>query len=764
MTLPRQKIPKSLKTIEWGKSVIDEFDNIMLSQGSSRETAKSKKASYDLLNGIITPEDFEYVLNPYGIKKNEFPAELRHYDIISPKIQLLLGEEIKRPFNWRVSSKSPDATTKFLKKKTEMYIQLLNEMVAGEEQSTTPREIDKFMTYEYKDAEEKTANDILKYLFEELALARLFNIGFSDSLIVGEEIYKVENQAGRPYVRICNPLNISIIADPNSNLIEDAEVIREERWLTLSSILDEFHPWLEDKDISKLENEYRNREGTNTSGIHYPESKLLIYGEQSYMDSIKDVNTVDANGNVRVLNLEWKSMHRVGFLTNEEGDMDLIDIENFPIPDYAVKTFIKRDGKKVTQYVFDGTTVEEHWITTRWEGTKVGKDIYLKIRPVPYQRRDMDNPSISKSTYIGFIYNARNSKGTSLIQRMKPFSYLYDIIYWRTELAFAKSKGKVPIIDIAQIPKSEGFDLDLILYYMDAMGVMVINSLEKDEKSGDTSSFNQYAAQDLSMGNYINQHVLMLNKIEEQLGELSGVSRQRQGQVQTSELVGNVERAVIQSSHITEYWFYWHNEVKKSVLQALLDVTKAVWPTKKINYVASDGARLMLDLSKSEFAATEFGLFVNNSAKDDKIISTIEQLASQAVQAGTATLADIVTIMQEDSILAMKKQLEMFDQKRAESAQAAQQAEQAGIEAELQTRKEELMVKETGEEKRNIRDNETKLKIAEMTKQNGEETSEVQDDGNDPIQKEKLRIERDKLDETIRHNKAMEKKPTGGSK
>jgi hypothetical protein len=41
---------------------------------------------------------------------------------------------------------------------------------------------------------------------------------------------------------------------------------------------------------------------------------------------------------------------------------------------------------------------------------------------------------------------------------------------------------------------------------------------------------------------------------------IAGVSAQRQGQVENRETVGGVERAVNQSSHITEYWFMSHDK------------------------------------------------------------------------------------------------------------------------------------------------------------------------------------------------------------
>jgi len=54
-----------------------------------------------------------------------------------------------------------------------------------------------------------------------------------------------------------------------------------------------------------------------------------------------------------------------------------------------------------------------------------------------------------------------------------------------------------------------------------------------------------------------------MNKIEDMVSEITGVTKQREGSIQSSELVGNVERSVTQSAHITEAWFWVHDQVKK---------------------------------------------------------------------------------------------------------------------------------------------------------------------------------------------------------
>ena len=739
--LPRQKLPRSKKGKKWGRTCIDELEKITYGdvQYNGRSSRFKKQINYDLFNGKLDQQDFQYVLNPFGFSEGEFPATMQHYDIISPKLQLLMGEEIKRPFNFKVVTHDPEAISKLEEMKKEMMMQFLYSVVVSPEeeaaqqqelqqlqqtdpeaaaayQPKTPAQIEKYINYEYRDIKEVTAQGILEYLKRDQDLELKFNQGFKDALIAGEEIYYVGDVAGNPTVRLCNPLDIRVILDPDSPWIEDSQAVIEERWLTLSTVIDEFYQDLEPAEIDRLEKGPggRNDNMESGNGLNYPYSEFNIVNYER-LDTVGSgvfdpgmIRTYRRNGMIRVLQVEWKSMRKIGIVTytDEAGQIqeDVVD-EIFEVPDYA--------EKKGKQWMFDGVVLQWYWISEYWEGTKIGEDIYVNVQPKKNQRRDMTNPSDVKSGYVGYIYNERNSESISLIDRMKPFQYLYNIIYYRTELAIAKSKGKVALMDISQIPASEGWDVSKWMYYLESMGVMFINSREEGNRSRDAAPFNQFQSIDLSMGNYINTHVQLLDAIKTELGELSGVSRQRQGQVQTSELVGNTERAVVQSSHITEFWFYSHNECKKRVLTALLDVAKMSYRTgKKIQYLGDDMMRTFLNVDSEDFTNSSYGVFVSNSSKDDRALESLKSLAQAALQAGVVSFTDVATILQSESMTKVRKMLETaqmeMEQKQAQAQQAEQQAAQQAQQMQMQMEQE----KENREDARKTQDNETKIKVA----------------------------------------------------
>ena len=169
----------SKKTQDWRESCVDYI--IGHSQGGSRNgntrTRKEEMQTYyDLYNSIYNEKDLKYVTNPFK-QQDGFPAMAQDYNIIKPKIDLLLGEETKRPFNFKVVRTSEIATSELQEKAKQMlmdYIQATIMSKLGPEEQARyqealqsgeimpPEQIQKYMSKDYKDIAEITAYHRLK--------------------------------------------------------------------------------------------------------------------------------------------------------------------------------------------------------------------------------------------------------------------------------------------------------------------------------------------------------------------------------------------------------------------------------------------------------------------------------------------------------------------------------------------------------------------------------------------------------------------------
>ena len=747
--MPAQKLSLAQKGKKWREECVEAVTGMgNMNYSNGRTSRDRKQTNYNLVNSIFDESDFNHLLNPYGMDLDKIgasPAKMRDINLIINKLNLLKGEEMNRPFNHRVMAVNGDAVSAKEKKKREMLNDVAMKMVAealgttlepeidpatGEEVPKTFEEVDKYMSYSYTDIKEKQANAILQYLKHKEQLELKFNDGWEHGLVAAEEIYYVGIVNGEPKLRTCNPVNCEFDRNPDNPWIEDGDWFREERWMTKGQILDEFSESLTDAQIKKLD-EDDIRKGVSEQmlpGFGYSASDIHRYENGSGKSNVQSRAN---NSHYLVTHVVWKSMKKIGFVSypDEFGD------EESGIVD---ETFKLDDEMKQAGY-----SLEWRWIPEVWHGHKVGDDMFLDIEPMPNQSRSMDNPSEVKLPYIGRIYNATNSIQTSLVDLIKPHQYMYITVWYRLEAELAKAKGKKFIMDVAQIPKSEGMDMDKWLYMFDNVGIAFINSFEegKGRNQGKSPNFNQFNAVDVSLSESVGQYINILSKIEALIDKIIGITPQREGSTSASETASGVERSVTQSSHITEPWFYMHNEVKTRVLTQLLETSKFAYPSsKKIHYIIDDMERISMDIDMEKFANSDYGVFVTNSSKDNMIFSKLENLISQGIASGAASLSDAIAMFKSNSVAELSNLIKDSEKARKEmeerQSQQAQQMQQEQIAAE-QERTESARAFEA---EQNQLDRENKIQVASL-KTAGFDTDTADNGIIDVIEQSKLQLE-----------------------
>lgn len=761
---PLQRLPMSKKTQDWKEACVDYIAGH--SQGSSRDgNNRSRKEEmqtyYDLYNSIYSEKDLKYVTNPFK-QQDGFPAMAQDYNIIKPKIDLLLGEETKRPFNFRVVHTSDIATSEIQDKAKQMIIDYIQATIMSklgpEEQARyqealqsgeimTPEQIQKYLSKDYKDIAEITAYHSLNYLKNKLNITHEFFKGWKDVLIGGEEIYYVGIVNGEPCLQRINPIYFDYDSDTS-----DLEFIHEAQWccyemiMSLTEVYDRLYDKMSEKQLNELLDmmDDRSKGGVTPevrkTSLDYPHIKThSINGFSS--------NPFEESDNIHVWHCCWKSLKKIGFV-------NIINPETGMPEEYQVDETYKETGNELD--------VEWKWIIEVWEGYRIGQDLYVGIQPIEYQHISADNPNAQRLPYTGVIYNNTNSRPRSLVSMMKPLQYMYIVLWYRLELAMARDKGKVVTMDITQIPKSMNIDVAKWMHYLSALGVNFVNPYEEGwdipgREGGKPSQFNQISALDLTMANTIDQYINLMDKIESMLSEISGVSKQREGSISSNELVGNVERSVVQSAHITEPWFWVHNQVKKECLTMLLDTAKHAWKDNKtsIQYVLDDATRAFLTLS-DDFFYEDMDIFVEDTTKNQQQIEALKNLMQPAMQNG-ASLLDIAEIIAMDNVTMIRSKLEEIEQKRMEQQQAMEQAqaerEQQMAQIQNEIKEEELMLKEAEMDLKKYEidsNNATKITVAQLNAYRGAENMDQDGSGvPDVIEIGKQAIEQQKVNSDI---------------
>jgi hypothetical protein len=757
MPLPKQRIPFSQKNKDWQRDTINYFETLSYgSTTSNRNSNFNKKVNYDLFNGKFNKADLEYVCNPLGLKDNEFPATLQHYDIVSPPLNLLIGEETKRNDNCIVISGSPDDISRKQKSLKAKIIASLQEHLVGEiDPSTidpnnpppTPEEIVRYERHNVSDLIEVQGNKILKFLKKYLNTKEVFKKGWKDALLTAEEIYWTGISNNDVMLRRCNPLNVTVILDGDTDYVDDAIGVIEIRMLSPATIIDEFGDKLTPSEVEELEKMSMRYTSAGTSPNSNPTFTIDQQGSviDTGLSNFSSLNSTVGSFNsqlIRVVRVEWKSFKKMFHLsyTDEEG------MPQEKIVDESFKTSIFKSA-------FPDTKTEEFWINEAWEGLKIGAEIFIDVKPKENQRRRMDNPYYCKLGYTGLLYNSTNSKSVSLLDRLKPYQYLYNIISYRLELAFASDQGRIFLMDLAQIPRSEGMDIERWMYYMKAMKIAFINSHEEGKKgamTGKTSNFNQFQSIDLSLANQIQQYIQTLDYIKQQTAFISGVSPQRLGAISSQELVGNVQQSLEQSALITEYLFDSHNEVKRRVYTAMIECAKIAFKDgKKTQFILDDMGIELLDIEECELDNTEFNVFMSNSNKDLQIVESLKQLAQAALQSDKADLSTIIDTMINDSPKDIVRTIQKGEaakyarDKQAQDQQA--QVQQAQIKAQQDAVAQQLADKDKDRQLKQYEidsNNETKLQVAQINVYSRQEDLDQDNDGiPDPIELGKLSMQ-----------------------
>ena len=769
-SFPQQKLPLKKKDEKWQHDCV----NYIIGEGNVTSGGANTRfgeiqSYYNLYNSIFDEKDFKRITNPFKVDDG-FPATPQDFNIIRPKVDLLIGEETKRPMNFRVVRTSQEATSELMDKEKEMLMQYLMAQLTskmGEEEAAQfqqqlqsgeimpPEAIAKYMSKDYKDVIENTAYHTLTYLKEKLSLPNEFIKGWKDALIAGREYYYVGVLNDEPYMECVNPVEFSFEESPDLEFVEDAGWCCRRMKLPIATLYDRYYNKLEEKDLNKLTEMLTGRP-SNDLGDRGP---VDDFGGgiqfRTFDNPLMDNKTRNV---INVYHCCWKSFKKIFYVT-------YMDETGTPQVEIADETY-KKTGMEID--------VTPDWIVEVWEGYRAGSDLYFGIQPIEYQHVSIDNPNSQKLPYTGAIYSNRNSKPRSLVSILRPLQYMYIVLWYRLEMAIARDKGKVVNMDITQIPKSMNITPERWMHYLSSVGVNFINPYEEGwnvpgREGGKPATFNQITALDLTMSNVIAEYIQLMDKIEQLAGTISGITEQREGAISSSELVGNVERSVVQSSHITEPLFWVHNQCKRHALTMLLDTAKGAWQQtgkKKLSYIFDNGERAYIDI-QDKFFYEDMDVFVTDTSKDMENIQKLQQLIQPAMQNG-ASLLEAAEVLTNDNFNIIKQKLKEMQERQEQAQQQAQQAQQQQAiqlqQMQNEQREQELMLEEAKMELERYKvdaDNQTKIAVAEISAYRGSEEKDANQNGiPDPMEIAKDATAQRKIasDEYTKRYEARQKK------
>lgn len=749
---PRQRLSFKKKNNQWRRDNVDYGDTYSFYNSVEvRNSLQNKIINLQLYNGIVNVEDMMKVVNPNSIDASFIPENIVHNPIIVPKIDLLVGEEINRPFDYNFIVTDSNSITRKMEDRKQVYIdnivKFLQENYSDEELQVKMQELDKHMRYTWKDMREKMANQISKYYYQKQNFKDQFSKGFKDALIFGEEMYLIDIVHDEPRLTVLNPLKVRNVLSGASDKIEDSSMIVIEDYKSPNQLIDEYADELKAADIDRLLN-YESR-GESDNYTDDQNNHVVLFDKLGFgtFDSagvtelnghLFGSNYSDEFGNIRELRVRWKSLRKA------------LKVKYYD--DYG-ETQYRFESE---EYIVDEDLGEEatvFYISEGWEGILLGKDIYIKMRPLPVQYSSVNNPHKNHLGVIGQVYNTNQGKAVSLVDRAKNYQYLYDAVWDRTIKAIAANYGKILEVDLAKIP--DGWEIEKWMHFAVVNKMAFVDSFKEGNKGQSTGklagTMNTVGGRTLDMetGNYIQQHIQLLEFIKMELSEVIGITKQREGQVQNRETVGGVERSVSQSSHITEYWFNTHENLKLRVMEAFLETAKYVLSkqgNRQVQYVLDDNTIEVLNLTDSGFSEGDYGVIVTDTNKYKQLEDLIKQNAQAFLQNGGGFKA-LLDIAFSNSLMDMRRKIEQSEDdmhaRQQEQSQMQQQVAQQQMEQQAALEQAKL----EADRYKVDADNETKRYIAELNANlNAEEPVSIVDDGIiNPLEDAKLKLDYEKV-------------------
>ena len=771
VAFPSQKLPLKSKGKEWRRDCIRwAAAKTYFNYSPVRKNVVHTKINYDLVNGIIDMDDIASVLNPGGLATGFVPEKIQHYPIINSKLNTLRGEEAARVFDWRVVVTNPNAVSEIEEEKKRQFNETVQGIVedtslSDQEAQSQIQEAKEYFDFHWQDLREIRGNELLKHYSKEQNFPSIFNLGFMDACICSMEAYQTGIVGGEPTLTKLNPMKLRVLGSGYSNRIEDADMVIYEDYWSAGRIIDTYYDELTPQQVKWLSDEIPEFGGQGPLGAagNYNESypfmhSYSIAGENGIMlegsggpffDAFPELGggigtnllPYDVMGNIRVLRVWWKSKRKI----------------------FKVKSFDPMTGEEVFDfypetYIPDKAAGEEAtplWVNQAWEGTLIGEDIYVGIRPCLVQHNSISNPSRCNFGIIGTIYNLNEARPFSLVDMMKPYNYLYDAIHAKLVDLIATNWGKLLEMDLALKPKN--WEVEKWVYFARTNKILIKDSFNEGSKGAATGKLagglNNASKGyiDADWGASIQNYIELLQWTKDSMSDLVGINRQREGNTYNRETVGGIERAVLQSSYITDWLFQSHEDTKRRVLESFLEYAKAALRGRsmKFQYILSDYSRRIMEIDGDEFAECDYGLVVDNSQDMQKLNSQMDTIGQAMAQNGMpfSTLLKMYSSMSmQEKIRTIERSEKQMRQMQQEAQQQQTQLEQQKIQAQQQTAQMQLQQQDA----LNARDNETKIRVAEINAQAEYLRLGIYSEENDEqIVREKLDIERDKIRQEI---------------
>lgn len=696
---------EKLENESYIKNSLDYFANMGFSQ--YWENRQTITPNYQLLNGIIDEshfyEDHSYEQQPHVSSflntlkaSGPLPEHIKHYSILNPVINALLGELSKRPDIHRVRAYDDMSQSEELQYKTEIVQQLilqearntiLNKMaISGQDASQMDDQQLQSMTFEsvkdlmtdFTSLAEQWGNKMVTALKSEFNTKEKSEEGFRDLTTCAREFFEIyeDNSKTGFNLRALNPKNVWWKGTPDtkwtSSVFGDTGVpycIGTIHVKEVSEILMEF-PEITEEEIDHLklvmqnsllmrgrESNLFNGTGGGINSIWYQTYNPLIYQErmveQSLMGNEFKDNLTHFLGGSNAFSFGYKYVVVKAYWHSKKKIGRLIYLDEDGQPQTTLVDESYKEGSP------NEIEIEWSWVNQWYQGAKIGPDIYYMK---PFELLDY-------SPIIGLIYQGKNAPPMSLVDQMKPLQAMFNVAMNQLWELLEKEIGVVGVINVRRIPKPKDMTADdAVDQWIDQARNLgyVFDDDSVENAKGQVQNTTTAKNMDLSRTQEIQSRLNLAVSLQEMCWQLVGMNRQRLGAPLATETATANQNALVQSFAQTEPWFTAHNYLLNQLYQALLDAAQYVEgrkPQSTLSYVNAQGYSDFLQVMGEDIRLRDLKVFVTSKAEDQQLFNEFRQLAQPMLQNG-ATLYEVSQLYVSNSLREMQRMFKQSSDKK----------------------------------------------------------------------------------------------------
>jgi hypothetical protein len=695
-----QRIPESEKDEEWLKANIKRLTNLALTYDHKNDRdVECFKRYY----GFFDDRDFSYLTKEFGAD-NIYPVQMKSFHLIKPILDVLCGEEIESPKNYHVRAIDEDTLDyKQRKINVDIFNKLIDKMISDVEEykrtGLKPKDsvFNEKLLKEYTEKskrdflteQEIIASKLAKY-YEYVHKLKTFNNKlFLNNLITGKQFWKVDipRIGSDPEIRFVNSANFWFSGEEDVDNISDCNWCVERVFMTPEQVIDLFGDELLEDDKERI------LEGVelygNAYSFIYPAGYRGFQGgitEDEQLENLEDYSIyggTSSENKIEVYYVQWKSIR----------ELNLAELENSKNPDSPFyKLFNNEDmveykkGKKKNV-----RKINKRYIQELYEGVQIGHDIFVRFGKSKYQVRSIREPYYVKLNYNGKLFASHNSPPYSLVWTLRHLEDYYRVLHYHEERIISLSGSKGIIYDKALMP--EGYTLKEVMYYM-KMGLMLIDSSLGNGQFNQFTTYNNLFDASLSI---IRQ---LMESVVQEAERISGVNRQRMGQMFQKDLVGQIDKSMKQSHYSTAVLYNFQSEVYKCLLEDLINFAKFAYKEdndfKTLSYVLGDSTQEIFKIDE-QFCLSDVGIFFSDSGREARTMEELKAMASSMASQGNLNLPDMIKLLKSESLAEVEsglvfnleekqKELEELQKQQAELGNQTANSDLELKQKEIQTR------------------------------------------------------------------------------